>query len=47
MISTLIISALKNLFTVSHRLGVTHTLNPYFKTIFTKLVETMYREDFN
>ena len=46
LISNLLIQALKNLFVNSQRrLNCPHLLNPYFQTIFSKLVETMYRED--
>lgn len=47
LISNLIISALKNLFVNSARLGCSSVLNSYFPQIFTKLVEMMYREDIN
>lgn len=47
LISTLLIGALKNLYVNSHRLNCPQLLNGHFKSIFGKLVETMYREDIN
>ena len=47
LISNLIIGALKNLFVNSNRLNCTPLLNSYFSAIFSKLIETMYREDIN
>lgn len=47
LISTLVIGALKNLFVNSHRLNCPSLLNNYYKQIFLKLVETMYRDDIN
>jgi hypothetical protein len=47
LISNLIIGAIKNLFVKSNELSCQQILNPYFHSIFTKLVETMFREDIN
>lgn len=45
LISTLIVGALKNLFTSAVKGNCSNLLNPYFQQIFTKLLETMYRQD--
>lgn len=45
LISTLVVGALKNLFTNAFRASCSNLLNPYFQAIFSKLLETMYRQD--
>ena len=45
LISTLLFGALRNLFSNAKNLNCPQILNKYFHTIFSKLVEAMYRED--
>jgi len=46
-ISTLLIASLKNLFIQSAKNAQSYRMNKYFSNIFTKLIETMYRDDIN